>query len=690
MKKYLLLFCLFPLFLHSQTNLDNLELKDIFYEPLLAGTRPDFARFSIDEKAIYFYGNDSAFAEKKLYKVSLDEKNTIDVDKDDFIRNFTYSADGSKLLFTKKNAIYIADSDLSNPRKIISTSGFKQGVKWAPDSLKFSYIQDGNVMVMNLESSQLRQLTEKKKDVPGYRIIDWAGDKALIVEQFDNSTAKAVYFPEYLGEKVNPGRSVRGFGKRTISVVSMDTDTIAELYSGMDFCRVATSASGRYVALNCTDTPMKRHYIDIADLKTTESRQVFSDSTEGWIYYTDMRFAPDSDILMFHSERDGWNHLYTVNADGSDFRQITNGAYEVPWAEWLDDRNIIFASTEEDPGERHLRKLNLKSGKTTKLTSREGYRKAFHLSRDKNTVVYEFSYFNEPGDLYAIQVNVAGKEQRLTHSTPELFQEISWQTPDYIRFIGHDGETELSMTVLKPEIVDPSVKNPVVVFVHGAGSLQNVYKGWSTNYWREYMFHQILAARGYYVIEVDYRHSLGYGRDFREKVTGWMGKYETEDIIDGLEYLSKHYPLVNRNKVGIYGGSYGGFMALYAVSTAPDCFHAAAALRAVTNWENYYEANPWYTLPRLGTPEQDSTNYAQSSPLTYAENLERPVLILHGLIDNNVPYRDAAQYIQKLIEAGNKDFDFMMYPGERHSFVSPDAWYDEYVRIYKFFERELK
>jgi dipeptidyl aminopeptidase/acylaminoacyl peptidase len=203
------------------------------------------------------------------------------------------------------------------------------------------------------------------------------------------------------------------------------------------------------------------------------------------------------------------------------------------------------------------------------------------------------------------------------------------------------------------------------------------------------MFHQYLTHQGYYVIEVDYRHSTGYGRKFREDVTNWMGKYETQDIEDGLAFLADNYDKADTSRVGIYGGSYGGFMALYAVGVSPEHFDAAAGLRSVTNWENYYYANPWYTLPRLGTPEDNPENYERSSPLTYADSLEQPVILLHGLTDDNVGFQDAVQYIERLIQSGNEEFEMMMYPTERHSFQDEDAWYDEYRRIYEFFEKHL-
>jgi dipeptidyl aminopeptidase/acylaminoacyl peptidase len=190
---------------------------------------------------------------------------------------------------------------------------------------------------------------------------------------------------------------------------------------------------------------------------------------------------------------------------------------------------------------------------------------------------------------------------------------------------------------------------------------------------------------------VDFRHSTGYGRKFREDVTDWMGKYETEDVVDGLDWVQANGGgYLDLDNVGIYGGSYGGFMALYAISAKPDRFHAAAALRAVTNWRYFYYANPGYTLPRLGDPEVVPEHYDRSSPLTYVDENTNPALILHGLIDDNVGFQDAVHYIEALIQAGNKDFEMMMYPTERHGFTAPESWYDEYRRIFEFFEKHLK
>lgn len=681
---------LFPLVSSAQSGLDTLGLKDIFYEPLLAGKRAEFVRFSTDHSAIFYTANDSAMDEEELFRVSLDGTDRRRVNDSSFVRSYQPSFNHKKIAYSRDGDIWLNNMDFDNPRKVVDTPEWEYNITWGPDSLKFAYVQEGNVMVMDVEDVQIRQITDKPVDAPDLRVIGWAGSNRIIVRQNDQSEVKTTYFPEYIDEYVQPGGSKRGFGIKTISVAYLKADSLHQLYHGKKLVDVAINETGRYAALDIISTGRKERTLKIFDFHDHNAVTVFHDTTDGWFAYTAMDFAPRGSRLMFHSEKDGWNHIYTVNPDGSDLRQITHGNFEIPWTHWLGEEKIIYASTEVDPGERHLYIKNLETGDVQRLTHETGFRQNFHLSRNGQTVVYEYTYFNKPFEWYALHLDDPEGEIRLTHTIPERFTQIDWQKPDYVKFMARDGNAKVSMRVLKPRNIEPGKKYPVVIFVHGAGSLQNVYKGWSNHYWREYMFNQILTANGYFVFQVDYHHSLGYGRDFRDKVTGWMGKYETQDIIDGIKYLAEHYPQADTSRAGIYGGSYGGFMSLYATSVAPEYFDAAAALRVVTNWVNYYRANPWYTKPRLGTPQADSVNYARSSPLTYVDQLKQPVLILHGLMDNNVPFRDAAQYIHKLIQEGDKEFYFMMYPAERHSFEDPDAWYDEYSRIFRFFNRELK
>jgi dipeptidyl aminopeptidase/acylaminoacyl peptidase len=223
------------------------------------------------------------------------------------------------------------------------------------------------------------------------------------------------------------------------------------------------------------------------------------------------------------------------------------------------------------------------------------------------------------------------------------------------------------------------------MFVHGAGYLQNAHEGWSSAYFHEHLFHQLLIRRGYVVLDMDYRGSAGYGRAWRTAIYRQMGTPELEDYLDGIEWVVKNAS-VDRARIGIYGGSYGGFMTLMALFKTPDTFAAGAALRPVTDWTHY---NHEYTAGILNVPDLDPEAYARSSPIEFAAGLKRPLLICHGMMDDNVFFQDSVRLVQRLIELKKDTFETAIFPVERHSFTEPTSWLNEYSRILKLFEREV-
>jgi dipeptidyl aminopeptidase/acylaminoacyl peptidase len=220
--------------------------------------------------------------------------------------------------------------------------------------------------------------------------------------------------------------------------------------------------------------------------------------------------------------------------------------------------------------------------------------------------------------------------------------------------------------------------------VHGAGYLQNVNYQWSY-YYREMMFNNLLADKGYTVLDVDYRASAGYGRNWRTAIYRYMGGKDLDDEVDAAHYLV-HNLGIDSTRIGIYGGSYGGFMTLMAMFTQPDVFKAGAALRSVTDWAHYEHE---YTTAILNEPFTDSIAYVRSSPINFAAGLKNHLLICHGMIDVNVHFQDDVRLVQRLIELGKDNWEFAVYPVEDHGFIEASSWTDEYKRILKLFDENL-
>jgi dipeptidyl aminopeptidase/acylaminoacyl peptidase len=271
---------------------------------------------------------------------------------------------------------------------------------------------------------------------------------------------------------------------------------------------------------------------------------------------------------------------------------------------------------------------------------------------------------------------------QITHSVSPEFTSYPWRDPEIITFKNRYGNDVYARQYL-PKKADPA--KPAVIFVHGAGYLQEVTYSWSY-YFREYMFNNMLADNGYTVLDIDYTASAGYGRDWRTGIYRHMGGKDLTDQVDGVKYLVEKFG-INPKHVGLYGGSYGGFITLMGMFTEPDVFAAGGAIRSVTDWAHY---NHGYTSNILNEPFTDENAYRKSSPIYFANGLKGNLLMLHGMIDQNVNYQDIIRLTQKLIELHKENWELASYPVEDHGFEQPSSWTDEYKRIFKLFEQTLK
>lgn len=396
----------------------------------------------------------------------------------------------------------------------------------------------------------------------------------------------------------------------------------------------------------------------------------FGATIAGWI---------NENTMWFMSEETGYSHLYSYDFTAGKRQALTSGKYEVQRAELSRDKKFFYLTTNEvHPGEKHYYRIAVTGGKAEKLTQMTGWNDV-SMSPDQKWLAIRYSYSNKPWELY-LQENKAGAvAQQVTKSLSAEFTSYPWRDPLVTTFKARDAD-------VYARVYTPAQANgAAVIFVHGAGYTQNVHKWWAS-YFREYMFHNLLADRGYTVLDIDYRASAGYGRDWRTGIYRFMGGKDLEDHVDGAKWLVEKYN-VDPKRIGIYGGSYGGFITLMGMFTTPDVFAAGAALRPVTDWAHY---NHGYTSDILNEPFTDSVAYYKSSPIYHAEGLKGHLLICHGMVDVNVHFQDAVRLSQRLIELGKDNWELAVYPVEDHGFVEASSWTDEYKRILKLFESTLR
>ncbi len=397
-------------------------------------------------------------------------------------------------------------------------------------------------------------------------------------------------------------------------------------------------------------------------------------------------FIPDSDRIWFVSEETGYAHLYAVNADASDKRALTSGEWEVLDVEIPEDRSRFLLRTNEgSPFNEHLYRMDFDGSGHEALTEGEG-RYVGTPSPDGERMAVLHDVANRPPELFVADADDVSDMARITTSPTGDWLAFPWIRPEIVRFEAEDG-TMVPARIYRPEDMGAESNGAAVIFVHGAGYLHNIHSYWSS-YYREYQFHHFLAAAGYTVLDIDYRGSAGYGAEWRTAIYRWMGGKDLSDQVDGARYLVEQEG-IDPARIGLYGGSYGGFITLMALFTADDTFKSGAALRSVTDWAHY---NHGYTSRILNLPQDDEEAYEQSSPIYFAENFrpDQHLLILHGMVDTNVHFSDVVRLAQRLIELGKENWEFAVYPVENHGFVEPASWTDEYRRIFELFERTLR
>jgi dipeptidyl aminopeptidase/acylaminoacyl peptidase len=444
------------------------------------------------------------------------------------------------------------------------------------------------------------------------------------------------------------------------------------------------SDDGRHAIIDVRAADNKDRWIVAFDPSTLKSRILVTMHDPAWVnnsLATELGWLRDSATVWYLSEASGFSHLYTIPWTGGTPAQRTDGKWEVTGARLSNDgKSFELTTSEASLHEHHFYRLPVAGGARVRLTSIAGMHDVTP-SPDGTTLADIYSFTTKPPDLYLQAARADAAPLRVTTSpSPELASH-AWLDAPIVRIPARDG-AQVPAHIYKP--ANFARGGPAVIFVHGAGYLQNVTRGWSY-YQHEYLFHHLLMERGYLVLDLDYRGSAGYGRDWRTAIYEHMGGKDLEDHVDAAHRLVTEHG-VDPQRIGIYGGSYGGFITLMAMFTTPGTFAAGAALRPVTDWAHY---NAPYTSNILNDPQSDPEAYRRSSPIYFAEGLKGALLICHGMVDTNVHFQDTVRLTQRLIELRKEGWEVAMYPVENHGFVEASSWADEYKRILRIFDEAL-
>jgi dipeptidyl aminopeptidase/acylaminoacyl peptidase len=409
-------------------------------------------------------------------------------------------------------------------------------------------------------------------------------------------------------------------------------------------------------------------------------------SDAGWIEgaFNDFGWLSDNRTLWYESEESGFAHLYTKTLNG-EARALTRGSFEISSPQLSEDGRWFYVlSNEVAPYSYDVYRVPSNGGALQRLTKLQGVERA-EVDRSGKQLLLTYSTPYMRTQISVTRADGSGAPRELTDTRTAEFKSMTWIQPEIVKIPSTHFGGVIYAKLYRESGAAVSAKKPAVLFVHGAGYLQDVDLRYSY-YFREQMFNNLLAHQGYVILDMDYRASAGYGRDWRTAIYRQMGTPELEDLLDGKKWLVEQ-AAVDPKHVGVYGGSYGGFMTLMALFRAPGEFAAGAALRPVTDWMQYDHE---YTSGILNDPQVDPIAYARSSPIEFAAGLQDALLICHGVIDDNVLFEDSMRLYERLIELHKDNFSMSPYPLDRHGFTNADSWLDEYKRIYRLFESNLR
>ena len=623
-----------------------------------------------------------------------------------------WSRDSQTIFFPHNGDLWQVGVSGGAPKPVWTTAALESEIAPSPDGLRVAFVRhiagtpDGADHKSELVVRSLGDGSESvvAQDNVSIRRPIWSPDGASLAYAAGSKTINHDETPDYSGKKIIyriweylPGQV---YARKTSGGQPVAIGTPGE-YGGLAWL------DATHLVYDRQTEDFKRYSIFVADAGRGSSHVIHEINEEQFWSIPDWGEAgaqpwpsPDGRWIAFLSDEDGWDHLYVVPSAGGKAVQITKGHFEAWRPAWShDSTRIAFDANEPDrPGDRHVGIANIGSDPSratvpvTYITAGNGTNIEPRWSADDKYVVYQHADTRNSADFFAVETKADAKPVRLSDSMPAGIDKSQFVEPQFVHFPGADGEL-VPGWLFVPENLDRTKKHPAIIWIHGDGVNQN-YDGWHVqrNYAVYYSFHQYLLQQGYVVFAPDYRGSIGYGRDWRNGVFMDVGGKDAKDAWMSANYL-KTLPYVDSDRIGIWGLSYGGFFTLIAMTDQPKLFRAGVDVAGVVDYVMYY-SDPYHgdwTASRIGTPEQNPQVYAKASPISHIDRLERPLLVLHGTSDVNVPYLESVWLIDEALRKGKGHLlSYMMYPGEFHYFTRAHVLLDAWRRVDDFFAFHLQ
>jgi len=718
---------------------EQLSIERIFSSPSLKGKTPKALKFSPDgSRVTYLQGKSTDLNRYDLWEYNLTSKeNKLLVDSEDIfsgpenlsdeekarrerqrvygsgIMEYKFSNDGSALLFPVNGDIYYYRLEDKTAKRLTETQAFETDIKFSPKGNFVSFIREQNIFVLDIKTGKERQITkdgggtikngmaefvaqEEMDRMTGYW---WSpNEKRIAFLRVDESPVQTVIRNEIYAEDIKlieqryPSTGTNNV-KIELAVTDVQGKNTRFVNTGKEtdiyIPRVKWLPDSNQLSYQWQSRDQKTLELRNYHVKKRKQKTLLTETSDNWInLHHDLYFLKDSESFIWASERDGYKHLYHFDMKGQLIAQLTQGTWVVDSLKGVDEENgwAYFTGRADTPLERHLYKVPL-DGKSPEHVVRVTKRNGFHSIVFANNNQSYIDKYSSISTMPQVSLHdVSGEhltwleENKLTEEHPFSPFNKEMVQPEFGSLTSDDGSATLYYKLFKPKQMEPGKKYPVIVKVYGGPHAQRV-----TNKWQGADMIQYMVQQGYIVFQLDNRGSNYRGTAFEFPIYENLGEVEVADQISGVKFLHT-LPYVDKERIGIYGHSYGGYMALMTMFKAGDYFKAGVSGAPVTDWLLY---DTHYTERYLNHPKANAKGYESSSVFPYASGLSGPLMIYHGMADDNVLFTNTTKLI-KTLQDKNKVFELMTYPGSKHSMRGKKVKTHLNYTIMNFFDRHFK